>query len=1822
MMTTNLSYQKVLNYAIRKLSVGIGSVIIGATFLGATPILADQHQAKVTYGYVLESELSSDELSLIQKGTPRDNIAEETTIYLVYSPDKRTTLPKTNDKSLFTYSFLGGLSLLVVGVTVKRNKKLGKGRLPYLLMVTSVFFVPTGMTVSSIEVGALSHYHQELQAGQVFETADIVLNIPNHYYIGFIEVKNDVSKSVINQEISNISLKEEKKAEISHPSSAPIVEDRAINFEVPSDAPTVVLEEAQIIETHPSTAPIVEDRTINFEVPSDAPTTSLEASQIIETHPSTAPIVEDRAINFEVPSEAPTVSLEEAQIIETHPSTAPIVEDTAISFEVPLEAPTVSLEEAQIIESHPSTAPIVEDTAISFEVPSDVPTVSLEEAQIIEAHPSTAPIVEDTAINFEVPSDAPKVVLEEARTVTETSQETLVFETHYIADDSLEYGQVQPQSQGVTGSIVTTITYLVEDGNRGIELSQESQTTAPINALIKIGTKPFEETEIITDNGVRYQVTYQTTYQVNEKTGEVTSQRQEIARKQLENLKKEKPMVTVSQIVTNDDEQSLVITYDKEDPDTSFKKLKVSVKEGSQVIKQVESQLENRTLQLDGLKPYTTYQIETTVVYNTGTGDVEEILEPKQEVEFIPKKIEFRSIKKAELFQLDDNHRLKRVTGLEEAPADASSYLVKLTTDYDSALLPVAKFTEVDGYIEGLIDHPRLVSFASDNISVTDGFRIKVDKITTGNGIYTDFNQLINDMTQNPSGHFKLGSDLYATPTEGPAYILSNFSGNLSSVAGKHYTIYHLNKPLFNRLEGARVENISLKEVNITSQADTASLALWANNASINRVFVDGKLTYDPNNSNTHQIGGLVATLAGSTVDSSYVNLSITARDRANNNVAGLVARANSYFATSHLTNNVVAGEIKTGNQSKKAALLAFNFGSTQIDNNISSMFIDMLGSGITGLNNKRVGDGQNGSITQEQFNDRLKALGVLTKKQAQQLSDYKDSELSHYQSDREIAYYNTKKLLPLYDRHTIIKYGNLIETTSALYHKRIVSVTPMANRQFVTNLKAQENINQLFVLYEDDSKEILSLTGLGEFSDTKVIEFRLLNKLLYTPDYFMSTKSQLRDQIMTTLSSVSLADLSVKTALKVTQKQDIRALYLDDSFAQIKNQLTRVVENLLSSSLMKTDNLATQQYLLRKIEDNKEKLLLGLSYLNRLYGIQFGDYYIKELVMYRPSFYGKAIETLDWLIDIGSQGYNNLLLYKNEAFYANTMKVIDKPSLLAFLDHNRMIFAPEMSANDWFKSATKAYIHEEASRVLPEKSVAIYERLQTKESYRSYILPLLTLKEDNVYAVTTLSSLILGGYGREIDMNIKETDKTRYQKELERVHQLIGDQARRWQDFVDLFMKMVSPSSQRVYADKLTELFAGYYIKDSVNGKIAPLFNEKRRWAEPHGDIDTSIDDFFGPIGRYYPQSANKDSAYANKSLNRIYFDSVDILGHEGGTTYSHEMTHAYDEDGLLNGYGYRDGQEAEAYALGLFESVTSSNSYYYGFNFMYDLNQGAHNNHISRFQTKNDFKDYLSGVFDVTYLLDGTEADIILKKDKADQKFFFNKIELVKDPNTNDGVTHGKDVIREITTKEWEQMTLTSVSDLIRQKLVSQSSTLLKQDYLRDNHNNYYFIPLYYPIYAAYENDSGTSGGLMFRRTAFELLATFGWDEGFIPYVSNQLKQEAQVQQQPLSDSFIFKKIFNGQYENYEDFRIKMFAKRMAKKDNIKPITIMVDNQSYTITSFEILEELMTKAIDEDLAKLKLGQHSFAREKLKAAIMKAYNASTDNFRMSIFND
>lgn len=91
-----------------------------------------------------------------------------------------------------------------------------------------------------------------------------------------------------------------------------------------------------------------------------------------------------------------------------------------------------------------------------------------------------------------------------------------------------------------------------------------------------------------------------------------------------------------------------------------------------------------------------------------------------------------------------------------------------------------------------------------------------------------------------------------------------------------------------------------------------------------------------------------------------------------------------------------------------------------------------------------------------------------------------------------------------------------------------------------------------------------------------------------------------------------------------------------------------------------------------------------------------------------------------------------------------------------------------------------------------------------------------------------------------------------------------------------------------------------------------------------------------------------------------------------------------------------------------------------------------------------------------------------------------------------------------------------------------------------------------------------------MLFRKTAFELLAAKGWENGFIPYVSNQYQKQAKADNRELSDAYIFEKIWGDQYANYAEFKKAMFNEWIAKKDSLRPITITYNQKQVTITSY----------------------------------------------------
>ena len=713
-----------------------------------------------------------------------------------------------------------------------------------------------------------------------------------------------------------------------------------------------------------------------------------------------------------------------------------------------------------------------------------------------------------------------------------------------------------------------------------------------------------------------------------------------------------------------------------------------------------------------------------------------------------------------------------------------------------------------------------------------------------------------------------------------------------------------------------------------------------------------------------------------------------------------------------------------------------------------------------------------------------------------------------------------------------------------------------------------------------------------------------------------------------------NITDQEVKDMLRT---EYLQKLSIQESFDQTKTQAESSFKKIASHTLgIIGDTPENRSKVKQELEQYKEQILLGLSYINRFYNIQFGDTNIRDILAFNPSSFGnKTMTALDSLKKLGSMSYEEMKLTNSPQTFTKYLSTITgKASLKEFLDSNRQLFTSD-DADTWLKKSSQAMIVEKPSKENPSAHIGLYSKLtagekdpRKQEANMAAILGLLNVKEPNVYVISNMATITYGNIGSYIDTSLAQSNPTKYQAELARVKSLIEKAAVQQANYVDTLYRITKPENR----DKL---LTNRLIIDTMKKYTSnPNAQIDSTWSPATGSgADKGVDQFMTPMNYYSPVS--KVGAEANGLGVRYFIDRV--LDDRGSATYSHEMTHLLDRTVLFNNHGRRDGTGAEFYARGIFEnSYNPEKDTYFNLNFVYDESDqnGFYNKTPDRFKTAEDLQSYMKGSFDVLYTLDYLEAEASKVLSAEDKMSYFKKITPITSigPRTwvdyrNPAVkpTHKSEEIQALTLEDAKK--LTDIDSLIDNHiLVNRYIIAGFSDKGKIAANGYYTVDMFDTIYGVSQNDSGMSGDITFRKQAFELMAALGYYEGFVPYVSNQFKEAAEAENKPLSDTYIFNNILNG--KSYAEFKKAQFKERVAKIDQLKPLTIQYEGQQISLTG-QKLSDLMQKAVQEELKQIKAGNttartYSFIEtpvQKLKKAIYKAYLKDSDDFRRSIYN-
>ena len=1058
-------------------------------------------------------------------------------------------------------------------------------------------------------------------------------------------------------------------------------------------------------------------------------------------------------------------------------------------------------------------------------------------------------------------------------------------------------------------------------------------------------------------------------------------------------------------------------------------------------------------------------------------------------------------------------------------------------------------------------------------------------------------------------------------------------------------------------VKNATVENIKVTG-SITGRDGIAGLVNKLDNGGqLTNVAYIGKLTGVGDRG--WDFAGMVGEIWKGNVDKGYVEADIVANKA---RIGGFVARSdngsdpNGIGKYGSVRNAVTKGTIKVNTPVEVGGFLSKNWAWGKVSDSVSMMKVengevfygskDIDEDGGYFSNNalernfivKDVSTGKRSfkfsvsnrikEVSQDEADQKIATLGITandyvinplvsdTLNNVKPKSDtYKDTQ--DYNADRELAYRNVEKLQPFYNKEWIVNQGNKLAANSPLMTKEVLSVTAMKGNAFVTDLTDADHI---FVHYADKTKDIFTISPKeSKVQQVKEYSVAELGEVVYTPNMVVKDRADLISAIESKLSPVELQSDPIYQHLGRTGGNKVNAikdLYLEESFKYVKDNLTQFVTKLVENEdhQLNTDE-AAKRALIKKIDDNKAAVLLGLSYLNRYYGVKFDDFNIKELMLFKPDFYGKNVNVLDFLIKVGSKESNIKGDRTLEAYRETIGGVIGVGELNSFLDYNMRLFTSDTDLNDWFIKATKDNVYiVEPKTTTPEfadKKHRAYEGLNN-DMHGKMILPLLNLKDAHMFLISTYNTMAYSSF-EKYGKNTAE-EREAFKAEINKV-------AKGQQNYLDFW--------SRLSLDKVRN-----QLLKSNNMVPTPVLdnqNYKGISTDKYGHTNSGKDvapirELYGPTGRYHATDWRMGAVariYGNPYKDdSVFFMVTDMISDFGISAFTHETTHVNDRMVYLGGSRHREGTDLEAFAQGMLQSPaeTSPNGDFkaLGLNMAYERpNDGNqwYNTNPNDLTSRAEIDHYMKGFNDTLMLLDYLEGEAVLDKGSKElNNAWFKKVaKKLRNANTKNQY----DEVRDLNAEE-KAYNLTSVNDLVDKNFMTKHGPGNGTYDPTGFGSAYVTVPITAGIYGG-NTSEGAPGSMSFKHNTFRMWGYFGYEKGFLNYASNMLKNESkQAGHATLGDDFIIKKVSDGKFNTLEDWKKEYFKEVVDKaKAGFNPVTI--DGTTYS--SYDDLKNAFSAAVDKDKATLKNGSVKFDNTvSLKEKIFKKLLQQTNSFKTSIF--
>ena len=1066
--------------------------------------------------------------------------------------------------------------------------------------------------------------------------------------------------------------------------------------------------------------------------------------------------------------------------------------------------------------------------------------------------------------------------------------------------------------------------------------------------------------------------------------------------------------------------------------------------------------------------------------------------------------------------------------------------------------------------------------------------------------------------------------------------------------------------PLGEMFKKSTIENIKVTG-NVVGNNDVTGMVNKLDESNMRNVAFIGNITSVGNAG--WWSGGLVSESWRSNTDNSYIDAYIKGNKA---KVGGLVAKLNhgdnpmDVSAWGRLKNSVAKGTIDVKEPLETGGLLHSNWSWGLAENNITMMKVknggeilygsrdaeddDYFGANWVRNNNAFVNGISEGKqsysrssrwkgISEDEAKTRIAKMGITAHEYeiTQHLTDklnrttvkvdtYKDTQ--DYDPARELAYRNIEKLQPFYNKEWIINQGNKLADGSNLMTKDVLSVTGMKNGQFVTDLS---DIDKIMIHYADGTKEEKVVTRKDDSKVQQVREYTIdgLDSIVYTPNMVDKNRDRLIANVKSKLSTFELISPEVRLLMdkrnKPTENSDnhknnyIRNLFLEESLDEVKGNLDKLVKAIVENEDHQLNgDEAAMKALVKKVEDNKAKIMLGLAYINRYYGFKYNDMSIKDIMMFKPDFYGKTTSVLDRLIQIGSREHFLRGDRTQDAYRDVIAGATGKGNLNDFLTYNMKLFTSDTDMNVWYKKAvsnTNYIVEKQSSNPLfANKKYHLYENLNNGEHGR-YILPLLNTKKAHMFLISTYNTLAFSAF-EKYGMNT-EAQREEFKKQIDlRAQEQIN--------YLDFWSRLAADNVR----DRLLK------SENMVPSAIWDNHGAPGGWVDRMGHTKNGdyapIREFYGPTQKWHGDNGMGAYAYIfenPQNSEAVYYIWSSMISDFGTSAFTHETTHINDRMAYLGGWRHREGTDVEAFAQGMLQSpaVTSTNNDYgaLGLNMAYERkNDGNqwYDYNPNLLDSREKIDHYMKNYNEALMMLDHLEADAVIAKNDGDNNKWFKKMDKEwrsnADRNSLKGEPHQWDKLRDLNEEE-NKKRLTSINDLVDGNYVTKHNMPGNGRYRAEGFDTaYQTVNMMAGIYGGNTSKSAV-GSISFKHNTFRMWGYFGYLDGFVGYASNKYKAEANKENKGLlGDDFIIKKVSNGKFDSLEAWKKEWFKEVKAKGEKG---FVEIEIDGHKVSNYAGLQELFNRAVEADLKAGNSNQTVKLKEKAYKQLLQKSNGFID---------